>query len=486
MKQIIKSILYIVSVLWIAGCSNEETVTGNIPPNGILIEVEVPRTDGWNTEENIGTRTEATKVIKHKGKDGLDMEINIQSDFTGTTTGNTTTRWTNLDDNIIFRVVAYESATISGISTSNYVGYGDYKLSGNTIQTIKSLIVPMGTYTFVCYSYGNSNTIPTFTNSSTSVSAVNGQNFMTYIKSNVTINNLGSKYTLNNIAFKHQCVRYRVQAIAQNGRMGKITACSGTVNLPYNKAIYNFNKDACTLQAAAESVNVTWNNPNAMNVYSNYIYLLPQPNSMLTVSLSLTIGGKVFTNKSVTVSGPLTLSRNYMYCSNVLFTTTQGYIIRGAFWANGNLYYDGSFKIYGGMYDFSTVKGHDFWRWGALYPTSAYVSTSPWAQDPCQQVSPINSWRLPTITEYTSLLNGYSGYITENGKSGAKFDNILFFPATGYYHPDGNYSKPQRGLYWSSTGRRMLDFMIDNTYTPIINGSNHQDNYMTIRCVRAD
>lgn len=99
---------------------------------------------------------------------------------------------------------------------------------------------------------------------------------MTYVKAGVAINNIGSTYTLGNIVFKHHCARYRVQAIAQAGRMGAITACAGTVTLPRHNATYSFTNNTLTAQDGSGTINVTWNSPNAMSVYSNYTYLLPQ------------------------------------------------------------------------------------------------------------------------------------------------------------------------------------------------------------------
>ena len=160
---------------------------------------------------------------------------------------------------------------------------------------------------------------------------------MTYVKPGVVINNIGSRYTLSGIVFKHHCARYRVQAIAQAGRMGTITACAGTVTLPKHNATYTFTNGTFTIQATTGSINLTWDNPNAMSAYSGYIYLLPQTSASVTVKLNLTIGGKAFTNKSVTLSG-LTMAANNTYYSNVSFTTTEGYIVGGALWANGNLY----------------------------------------------------------------------------------------------------------------------------------------------------
>ena len=211
----------------------KEEETENVFSDGILIEVEAPQTNGWSTEEITGTRSGREKAIEVKGKDGLDMEISTLHDngSTGTTEGEATTRWANMDDNIVFRVVAYKSATAAGISTSNYAGYGDYKLSGSTVQTVKSLVVPAGTYTFIFYSYGNSNAIAAFTNGSVSVSATNGQNFMTYVKPGVVINNIGSRYTLSGIVFKHHCARYRVQSNSSVRKNGKDYSMCGYIDI---------------------------------------------------------------------------------------------------------------------------------------------------------------------------------------------------------------------------------------------------------------
>ena len=115
---------------------------------------------------------------------------------------------------------------------------------------------------------------------------------MTYVKAGVAINNIGSTYTLGNIVFKHHCARYRVQAIAQAGRKGAITACAGTVTLPRHNATYSFTNNTLTAQDGSGTINVTWNSPNAMSVYSNYTYLLPQASASVTVKLNITIGAK--------------------------------------------------------------------------------------------------------------------------------------------------------------------------------------------------
>ena len=121
-------VFHISVVLLIAGCGKDEEGIENRSPNGILIEVEVPQTNGWSTEEVTGTRSGMAKTVRQKGEYGVDMEVSTLHCPAGTATEEASTRWANVDDNITFRVVAYKSATAAGISTANYAGYGDYKL----------------------------------------------------------------------------------------------------------------------------------------------------------------------------------------------------------------------------------------------------------------------------------------------------------------------------------------------------------------------
>ncbi len=481
-------VFHISVVLLIAGCGKDEEGIENRSPNGILIEVEAPQTNGWSTEEVTGTRSGMAKTVRQKGEYGVDMEVSTQHCPAGTATEGASTRWANVDDNITFRVVASKSATAAGISTANYAGYGDYKLSGSSVQTTKSLILPVGTYTFIVYSYGNSSAITAFTNSSASVPVTNGQNFMTYVKAGVAINNIGSTYTLGNIVFKHHCARYRVQAIAQAGRMGAITACAGTVTLPRHNATYSFTNNTLTAQDGSGTINVTWNSPNAMSVYSNYTYLLPQASASVTVKLNITIGAKGFTNRSATLSG-LTFSANNTYYSNISFSTTEGYIVGGVIWANGNLYksngqylFYNSTEIYGGSGSCFICNSPE------PYPTQT-MPTSAWAaeNDPCRKLTnAANKWRMPTLTEIQQLVN--SGFTTDvilNGVKGHKFGGVLFLPYSGYWPQSniGHVESGERGLFWSTPGTAMI-FSPGYNIVGYTGWNEFPQNGYTIRCVR--
>lgn len=489
--------IFIVSV---TGCSKDETEERS--QDGILIRVEAPTINGWSTEKMTGTRNLETNTARQKGEDGLDMKVDLRPDYEGTAGKEATTRWTNIDNNTTFRVVAYRCDAASGISTSNYAGYGDYKLSDSRVQTTtRNLILPPGTYTFVCYSYGDNRTLSVFSNTSTSVSASNGENFMTYVRPGVIINNAGSTYTLNGIVFKHHCARYRILAKAQRGRMGKITACGGTLTVPRSNATYNFTTNSFNTTDSG-TLNVTWSNLNdGMNVYSNYTYLIPQSSADIIVALNLTIGGKVFANKSVTLSR-LTLTANKTYYSSVSFTT-EGYILGGSFWARGNLYYEnGNFKFFESTWENSTNRLKNYWRWDALRPTDAFGnSATTWnsARDPCKKVEGAG-WRLPTTQEFENLIAGNKEYAQFNNKDGLWIDDILFLPCTGYFLEESGFESnlilPDRGLYWAKERvvnyGNMLDFRTGNgpapsiSYLPWINNSDKANHCMAIRCVRAD
>lgn len=471
-------IFCIAAILLMTGCGKDEGL--DVPENGILIEVEAPLTNGWNTEEDTGTRSCEADTIRQDGEDGIDMEISTRPDSAEETKWEATTRWNNLDDNITFRVVAYKATGAAGISTSNYAGYGDYKLSGTTVQTTRSLTLAVGTYTFICYSYGSAAAMTAFTAGSTSISATNGQNFMTCVKPNITINNPGSRYTLSNIVFKHHCVRYRIQAIAQAGRMGNITACSGSVTLPNDKATYNFTNGTFSVHAGTGSASISWSSPNAMNVYSNYLYMLPLSSKTLEIKISLTIGGKAYANKSITLSG-ITLNPNGIYHSDISFTTADGYIIGGNMWANGNLVYtSGTYKNYSNTMSCSKANNaSDYFTFNNPYPNNADVYTS-WSdsRDPCRKVSPANTWRTPTMQDCIDLIN--TGAVKKSDCT--VYGEVLSLPYSSFMrfssgHPHESYYD-EVGYYLCTTYLKCLLNEVIGDNTP------YETLAYPIRCIR--
>lgn len=470
-------------IIVVTSCDKEFDSAASISNQEVQIEVECPKMGSWSTEEINYTRSEnSNKVLQKDETDGLDMEVCTLPD----TIRRATTRWTNIDNNTVFRVVAYACSSAATITTSNYKGYGDYQLLSNgTVKTLRNITLPVGTYTFVCYSYGNSSAMSAFNNSTTTITATNGQNFMTCIRPNINIPDTGTKYTLSNITFRNRSTRYRIKVTAQSGRMDKITSCSATLSLPQKSLTYTFTNDVISPNEANGSFNVTWTNPNAMTVYSDYVYILSMNPGNITIKLNATIGGKAFTNKSVALSN-LILKPNGIYCSNVSFTTTAGYIVAGAFWARGNLYLNKSnaFTFQSDTHIYSSnLSDNGYWGWNVLDPQDRATKNTSWSdsRDPCRKIA---GWRSPTLAELTALKSVTYKDETRSGVKGRLFNGILFLPKCGYrWGSNGNLlENTTRGLYWGNgVTSYFLDFR-DNAET-ITNATAANDG-LSIRCVK--
>ncbi len=92
----IRNICYIGVVLLAAGCGKEEAEYGS--GQGILIEAEAPRTDGWSTEKTvgtrsggsegmIGTRSEGTEEIAGTRNGGTEKTTRVRNEGAKETTG---------------------------------------------------------------------------------------------------------------------------------------------------------------------------------------------------------------------------------------------------------------------------------------------------------------------------------------------------------------------------------------------------------------
>ena len=109
--------------------------------------------------------------------------------------------------NIRFRVVAYKGGTASA---ANYIGTAVYRTNGSGIASLVKgtatpvsenglWLLPNGSYTFVCYSFGTDvNPVMLTSNWSTSVSV--NQDFMLYRKENATLTP-GELFVLSGISF---------------------------------------------------------------------------------------------------------------------------------------------------------------------------------------------------------------------------------------------------------------------------------------------
>ncbi len=92
--------------------------------------------------------------------------------------------------------------------------------------------------------------------------------------------------------------------------------------------------------------------------------------------------------------------------ANIYFQ--NGFLDGTVLWAYGNLYYDSTkdvhkYRIRANARDGRAQKESDYWRFGGLIPTEAWEDTAVEPKDPCKEILPKNTWRSPSIAEFTAL-----------------------------------------------------------------------------------
>lgn len=108
----------------------------------------------------------------------------------------------------------------------------------------------------------------------------------------------------------------------------------------------------------------------------------------------------------------------------------------GLKWAPGNLTnVDGVYKILKSQYEIGS-----FWQTGFDRP------------DPCKSVSPINTWRLPRMVEFQSLLDAGMYLVAAEG---LRLDELLLVAKPDPNHPD---------LYTGLADYMTSDYTKDNKY----------------------
>lgn len=132
----------------------------------------------------------------------------------------------------------------------------------------------------------------------------------------------------------------------------------------------------------------------------------------------------------------------------------EGIILDGLEWSQGNLYYeDGVHKFRENQVDLHTESCNDYWRWNAKLPNDA-----PGTGDPCAEVFPNGTWRLPTFAEIEALTfrkeagnedgGGYGNYVEYRPNNGKR--PYLRFNEGGEMSSSCSLSNKTNGYYWSS------------------------------------
>ncbi|MCD8184655.1 MAG: hypothetical protein LUE99_18050 [Bacteroides sp.] len=330
-----------------------------------ISDVSIGPGNGWEAVNTKGADSEVSTSPHQSNENGLDMDIATSLSPEPQTRAARVFASSNL------RVVAYRCTSISAITTASFAGYGDYTAdaSGNLTVTT-SLSLPPGIYSFVLFSYGSA-ALLAFDRNSVTATVTSGQDFLSGTKANVTISaNYGKYFQLTGLTLTRRISGFYITLQAQSGRMDNISAVAATLTVPA-QAIYSFTTDKLANGSGSTTISTAWGltEANKMRVKSGYIRVLPQASVSIPVTFTqLTIGDASFAGTTATIASQ-TFQGNDCTYESVINLTTSGYIMGGALWATGNLYYSGgAFYIYPYMSDITWNWWGEYWCWNILTP----------------------------------------------------------------------------------------------------------------------
>lgn len=411
----------------------------------------------------------------------------------------------NMGANIRYRVFIYRKSTgqfvgeINGISGSANTSSGQsipFKISRNT------------EYTIIAFSWNNT-TVPVITGSASSnptitTSATNQE--LLYNKFDIQTNNNLSFHIP--IVFKRQRASFQVE-VDTKGLFAPIqTIGSSTVPTGYAQygslnlvtGIFNgfLNSNAGTTMSLTFNPAPSVATPLYSVVANQYFTI----NTTVINNFSVNLGAirllldngttRDYSGMTYIFSNPITLERGKIKRVRIQLVATAKTLTNTTpriRWAKTNLYYSpNATEAQGGKYRmrnhnsniYSTatsesVISNEYWNWNALLPGADVAKTN--TGDPCAQVYPAGTWRLPTRAEFEDAFTPkssifYAGstdparYMYRDGLSGGIYDsegtdrrvafiNYGYRTSTTSNLPSGisNYSADGigYGIYWSST-----------------------------------
>jgi|GEM_PF-2024121 len=467
--------------------ASDENVVNDYSNDPVAVHVTVG--ESWNDPGDVATRSDVAFGVTVPLDHQWNMVATLKPDKSVQTRAATP-----LTAGICYRVIAYRQGDVSA---SGYVNHADYVAGG----TAPDFWLPVDcTYTFVCYSYGTTSVLPAFSSSAVSLS-VSPDHDVLYYKSDVAITASNSSFS---IPFTHVFSQLTVVA-ASNG--DNITSCNAVLSPGYS-ATLPLSTGVAAASGASSPRPVSWSSPNGASVSSAPSVVFTNAETVTLTFSSITIGSTTLTNKSVTFTGK-SMSVNTQYTLTVTFKKALGIVIPGidVYWARTNLRsLDGgvTFSFYPNQYDYSGVwTGGDYFCWNTLNPLSLTSSNETAAYDPatdpCRQVAPAGTWRMPTQTEFEDLIASGSVLGSYGGKDGWFFGtttvpaaadkpNYLFLPAAGYRDDnDGSttvFDAGTCGSYWSGTPYGTTHGYFLSLYDTEVITIMYTRNYgHTVRCV---
>lgn len=291
------------SLLFCASCDRDELSSANAGKESgelIPVKVSVGGINGFSNGEQPVTRANAQlQNIAIPFNDDYKLQVNFQPLESAP---RTRAAATPLKDGVKFRVLAY----LQSIGTDRFKAYADYEVqAGGTVLNLLdgSLDLPSGTYKFVCYSYNTSDALPAF-NGSTELEVTGIGSGTDFLRTIVTQKVEGDGVTLN-INFDHFCSSLNVKVDASGIDGAIITDCSATLS-GLKKSTASWDVSTATLNVSPgdipNNLSFAWDSPSESVIESDAQIVMPTTNADLKLEFpSITIGGKTYTDKSVSL-----------------------------------------------------------------------------------------------------------------------------------------------------------------------------------------
>lgn len=509
MKTFCFSILLIVAgllALCVSSCSDEDSRTVFLSHDMVTLSISAT---GVIEDDNSNELSRSNENLFEP----LSVNIPIDSSMVMHATlerAQVTRSVTSLAVGTKYRVIVFKQGSVTD---AGYVCHADFAV-GATLPIAGYLHVPAGiTYTFVCYSLNSVTSLPVFTKSIL-VDAINPiTNDLLYTRFDQNISSANEPLSF---CFRRQFSQITVIADATCMKQN-ITAISASL-LPNYSALLDLGTGTLTRVESTVRI-IPWGIVTAgQTVTSTPCTVFTNGSNAIRLNIpSVTIGNITKTDLTA-FWGSNVMQPGSRYILRLKFVASSGNSDGisggGVTWSPGNLIgvtnEDGSFSFHFAPAQESysgDVNGGDYFCWNTLNPyaiTSNNITGNyELSTDPCSQVFPQGTWRMPTADEFRSLINSGSVWATKNGKNGLFFgttttpeagleDNYLFLPAAGFRTSNASLIDRTNviGSYWSATPNSanvascLIFYNIEQTMEDVAVGAYGIDTDLTVRCVK--
>ncbi|MGJ1387095.1 hypothetical protein ACR782_12890 [Sphingobacterium spiritivorum] len=534
-KTYTRVLLFLCSLLILSSCSKKE-VEKQVSPDQVAqlafsingIEEASEGTPSKYQASLPETNTDSESQLLQLGNISAEVSVTSGPIKAQTAPSNSKQRAANMTDGYKYRVVVVNATTGTVVGSVQATA----SATGAQAESAKIDVVKGGSYKWYAYSYNEAADVPVLPNEANPV-------FTPSYDKDLLIASSGSNTVLVPgtpgqgsavdvqvpITFKHALAKVTVSFDASS-RSDQITVLNaalssatyfntGSITLNTTNGALSYSPTPVTLPSATL---FSINNTPSGNVLTKSFYTIPaSPTPAITsfgVAISnLTVGPLTTTNRTISFGNTIVpaVGKEMIAKINILDVTA----VNGAYWATGNLYYEnGVYKIRNedttprSLYILDPWIKTDGWNWIVSIPytgsilrdSSQYDSNKP-KMDPCKRVLPINTWRMPTKTDFENLVDlvgspgKYERQATNfvSGKIGYdRFRDNINVDKWVQFNKDGDQINGRGGTlgnYWSSTQsgsnldpRPYILYIVHNA-NPTVPTKGTSGIYYNIRCV---